>query len=141
MAGKLCSFAKSVARGKGGGKARWVRGEVVKGGDGLQGSGGRSVRRSGVQRHGSKYLFVWKRIFWLLKAFEGFFTKGSLSYLSSPCFSKNVLYNQELGLCIEFGPVRVDSVRRGVGPPPPASLDQIPPAPGHAVMDFYQGYL
>ena len=22
-------------------------------------------------------------------------------------------YNQELGLCIEFGPVRVDSVRRG----------------------------
>ena len=45
-------------------------------------------------------------------------------------------YNQELGLCIEFGPVRVDSVRRG-GPP----LDQIPPAPVHAVMDFYQGYL
>ena len=44
-------------------------------------------------------------------------------------------YNQELGLCIEFGPVRVDSVRRGGGP------DQIPPAPGHAVMDFYQGYL
>ena len=34
-------------------------------------------------------------------------------------------YNQELGLCIEFGPVRVDSVRRGGGPPP---LDQIPPA-------------
>ena len=31
-------------------------------------------------------------------------------------------YNQELGLCIEFGPVRVDSVRRGGGghgaPPP-----------------------
>ena len=26
-------------------------------------------------------------------------------------------YNQELGLCIEFGPVRVDSVRRGGGPP------------------------
>ena len=25
-------------------------------------------------------------------------------------------YNQELGLCIEFGPVRVDSVRRGGGP-------------------------
>ena len=48
-------------------------------------------------------------------------------------------YNQELGLCIEFGPVRVDSVRRGVGGPPP--LDQIPPAPVHAVMDFYQGYL
>ena len=24
-------------------------------------------------------------------------------------------YNQELGLCIEFGPVRVDSVRRGGG--------------------------
>ena len=45
-------------------------------------------------------------------------------------------YNQELGLCIEFGPVRVDSVRRGG-----ASLDQIPPAPVHAVMDFYQGYL
>ena len=39
------------------------------------------------------------------------FTKGSLSYLSSPCFSK-MYYNQELGLCIEFGPVRVDSVRR-----------------------------
>ena len=45
-------------------------------------------------------------------------------------------YNQELGLCIEFGPVRVDSVRRGGG-----LLDQIPPAPVHAVMDFYQGYL
>ena len=45
-------------------------------------------------------------------------------------------YNQELGLCIEFGPVRVDSVRWG---PPP--LDQIPPAPVHAVMDFYQGCL
>ena len=26
-------------------------------------------------------------------------------------------YNQELGLCIEFGPVRVDSVRRGGAPP------------------------
>ena len=26
-------------------------------------------------------------------------------------------YTQELGLCIEFGPVRVDSVRRGGGPP------------------------
>ena len=24
-------------------------------------------------------------------------------------------YNQELGLCIEFGPARVDSVRRGGG--------------------------
>ena len=47
-------------------------------------------------------------------------------------------YNQELGLCIEFGPVRVDSVRRGGGAPPP---DQISPAPVHAVMDFYQGYL
>ena len=46
-------------------------------------------------------------------------------------------YNQELGLCIEFGPVRVDSVRRGGAPPP---LDQIPPAPVHAVVDFYQGY-
>ena len=46
-------------------------------------------------------------------------------------------YNQELGLCIEFCPVRVDFVRRGGGP----SLDQIPPAPVHAVMDFYQGYL
>ena len=45
-------------------------------------------------------------------------------------------YNQELGLCIEFGPVRVDSVRRGGG-----ALDQIPPAPVHAVMDFYQGCL
>ena len=30
-------------------------------------------------------------------------------------------YNQELGLCIEFGPVRVDSVRRGGGPPLPGS--------------------
>ena len=30
-------------------------------------------------------------------------------------------YNQELGLCIEFGPVRVDSVRRGGGGPPPGS--------------------
>ena len=27
-------------------------------------------------------------------------------------------YNQELGLCIEFRPVRVDSVRRGGAPPP-----------------------
>ena len=26
-------------------------------------------------------------------------------------------HNQELGLCIEFGPVRNDSVRRGGGPP------------------------
>ena len=53
-------------------------------------------------------------------------------------------YNQELGLCIEFGPVRVDSVRRGGAPPvqrTPPALDQIPPAPVHAVMDFYQGYL
>ena len=48
-------------------------------------------------------------------------------------------YSQELGLCIEFGPVRVDSVRGGGGLPP--LLDQIPPAPAHAVMDFYQGYL
>ena len=46
-------------------------------------------------------------------------------------------YNQELGLCIEFGPVRVDSVRLGGGAP----LDQIAPAPVHAVMDFYQGCL
>ena len=30
-------------------------------------------------------------------------------------------YNQELGLCIEFGPVRVDSVRRGWGAPNPPS--------------------
>ena len=30
-------------------------------------------------------------------------------------------------MCIEFGPVRVDSVRRGGAP-----LDQIPPAPVHA---------
>ena len=45
-------------------------------------------------------------------------TKGSLSYLSSPCFRKMYYnYNQELGLCIEFGPVRVDSVRRGGGAP------------------------
>ena len=40
-------------------------------------------------------------------------------------------YNQGLGLCIAFGTVGVDSVRRGGGPPP----DQIPPAPVHAVMD------
>ena len=45
-------------------------------------------------------------------------------------------YNQELGLCIEFGPVRVDSIRRGGG-----ALDQILPPPVHAVMDFYQGCL
>ena len=50
-------------------------------------------------------------------------------------------YNQELGLCIEFGPVRVDSVRRGGGGGGPPPLDQIPPAPVHAVVDFYQGYL
>ena len=47
-----------------------------------------------------------------------------------------MFYNQELGLCIEFGPVRNDSVRRGGG-----ALDQIPAAAVHAVMDFYQGYL
>ena len=47
-------------------------------------------------------------------------------------------YNQELGLCIEFGPVRVDSVRGGGALPP---VDQTPPAPVHAVMDFYQGCL
>ena len=45
-------------------------------------------------------------------------------------------YNRELGLCIEFGPVRVDSVRRGGAPPLPGSN---PPcagsrAPGHAVI-------
>ena len=48
-------------------------------------------------------------------------------------------YNQELGLCIEFGPVRVDSVRRGGGAPPP--WIKSPLAPVHAVVDFYQGYL
>ena len=30
-------------------------------------------------------------------------------------------YNQELGLCIEFGPLRVDSVRPGGGGPPHGS--------------------
>ena len=33
-------------------------------------------------------------------------------------------YNQELGLCIEFGPVRVDSVRRGGGGRGGELLDQ-----------------
>ena len=32
-----------------------------------------------------------------------------------------MFYNQELGLCIEFGPVRVDSVRREGAPPFPGS--------------------
>ena len=49
-------------------------------------------------------------------------------------------YNQELGLCIEFGPVRVDSVRRGGGAPPLPGSN--PPCAGsrrhglHAVMDL-----
>ena len=54
-------------------------------------------------------------------------------------------YNQDLVICLEFGPVRRDSVRQG-GPragsfplrrrclgPHPSTFDD--------VMDFYQGYL
>ena len=55
------------------------------------------------------FLFLWESAHKLV-------TKGSLSYLSSPCFSKNVLQSG-LGLCIEFGPVSNDSVRRGGGTP------------------------
>ena len=44
-------------------------------------------------------------------------------------------YNQELGLCIEFGPVRVDSVRRGGGP-----LDQHGLLPGLLVIACYLSF-
>ena len=47
-------------------------------------------------------------------------------------------YNQELGLCIEFGPVRVDSVRRGGGPPPPGSN---PPCAGSRRHGLLPGLL
>ena len=47
-------------------------------------------------------------------------------------------YNQELGLCIEFGPVRVDSVRRGGGGPPPGS---IPPCAGSRRRGLLPGLL
>ena len=46
-------------------------------------------------------------------------------------------YNQELGLCIEFGPVRVDSVRRG-GPPPSGSN---PPCAGSRHPGLLPGLL
>ena len=47
-------------------------------------------------------------------------------------------YNQELGLCIEFGPVRVDSVRRGEGGPPPGSN---PPCAGSRRHGLLPGLL
>ena len=47
-------------------------------------------------------------------------------------------YNQELGLCIEFGPVRVDSVRRGGGGPPPGSN---PPCAGSRRRGLLPGLL
>ena len=46
-------------------------------------------------------------------------------------------YNQELGLCIEFGPVRVDSVRRGGGPPPGSN----PPCAGSRRHGLLPGLL
>ena len=46
-------------------------------------------------------------------------------------------YNQELGLCIEFGPVRVDSVRRGGGPPPGSN----PPCAGSRRRGLLPGLL
>ena len=47
-------------------------------------------------------------------------------------------YNQEFGLCIEFGPVRVDSVRRGGGPPLPGSN---PPCAGSRRHGLLPGLL
>ena len=47
--------------------------------------------------------------------------------------------NQELGLCIEFGPVRVDSVRRGGGPPPPPGSN--PPCAGSRRRGLLPGLL
>ena len=46
-------------------------------------------------------------------------------------------YNQELGLCIEFGPVRVDSVRRGGGAPPGSN----PPCAGSRRRGLLPGLL
>ena len=47
-------------------------------------------------------------------------------------------YNQELGLCIEFGPLRVDSVRRGGAPPFPGSN---PPCAGSRRHGLLPGLL
>ena len=49
-------------------------------------------------------------------------------------------YSQELGLCIEFGPVRVDSVRPGGGAtaPPPGSN---PPCAGSRRRGLLPGLL
>ena len=47
-------------------------------------------------------------------------------------------YNQELGLCIEFGPGRVDSVRRGGGAPLPGSN---PPCAGSRRHGLLPGLL
>ena len=65
-------------------------------------------------------------------------TKGSLSYLSSPCFSKNVLQSG-VGIVHWIWSCKSWFCSSGGGGPPP--LDQVPPAPVHAVVDFYQGYL
>ena len=67
-----------------------------------------------------------------------YITKGSLSYLSSPCFSKNVLQSG-VGIVHWIWSCKSWFCSSGGGVPPP--LDQIPPAPVHAVVDFYQGYL
>ena len=48
-------------------------------------------------------------------------------------------YNQELGLCIEFGPVRVDSVRRGAGGAPPPGSN--PPCAGSRRRGLLPGLL
>ena len=62
--------------------------------------------------------------------------KGSLSCLSSPCFSKKVLQSG-VGIAHWVWSCKGWFCSSGGAPP----LDQIPPAPVHAVMDFYQGYL
>ena len=52
-------------------------------------------------------------------------------------------YNQELGLCIEFGPVRVDSVRRGAPPgsnPPCAGSRRHGLLPGLLVIACYLSF-
>ena len=52
-------------------------------------------------------------------------------------------YNQELGFCIEFGPVRVDSVRRGGGPgsnPPCAGSRRHGLLPGLLVIACYLSF-
>ena len=46
-------------------------------------------------------------------------------------------YNQELGLCIEFGPIKVDSVRRGGAPPPGSN----PPSAGSRRHGLLPGLL